>query len=75
MKFMNYLRICICDLGMQWKDNFFCNMIMMNEMSFYFVYLISFLVLLVASTITYNVVCLLFVACYVCDVVYVMLSI
>ena len=65
MKFMNYLRICISDLGMQWKDDFFCNMIMMNEMGFHFVYLISFLVLLAASTITYNVVCCLLLAVYV----------
>ena len=48
MKFMTYLRICISDLGMQWKPDFICNMIMMNEMGFYFVYLISFLVLLFA---------------------------
>ena len=71
---MTYLRICINDLGMQWNDDFFCNKIMMNEKGFYFVYLISFLVLLAASIITYNdVCCLLCMWCCVCDVVYMML--
>ena len=59
MKFMTYLRICISDFGMRWKDDFFCNMIMMNEMCFYFVYLNSFLVLLFA-------VCLMFAITSVC---------
>ena len=48
MKVMTYLRICVSDFGMQWKDDIFCKMIMMNEMSFYFGYLISLLVLLFA---------------------------